>query len=746
MTCAFLRGLALPTAPRPQASRRARGVFECGLALALAACASAQPAPRGEISLVETAPVETTLDAADLRATHEVWLEMIGQASREIDLAHFYASNRSGTRLEQVVRALEQAAARGVRVRFLADEKFYATYPDTLDRLARAPGIEVRRLDLRPISGGVLHAKYMLVDGAQVYVGSANFDWRSLEHIQELGVRARSQPLAAAFARLFTFDWTLAGGGDPAAARAAAAALPDPPGAPLPVRWRRHVVRATPVFSPRGLLPDGLRWDRPALVSLLDGARRTARVQLLSYDPRGHAVDRAVRRAAARGVEVEVLLADWQARGRRLEELRRLDALDHVEVKLVSIPRAKSGFIPFARVVHAKYLVVDDARAWVGTSNWSADYFEKSRNAGFIVEGAPFATRLARFFVRTWTSVYAHDVEEDLVPDGPQRPAQEPDAARAPPAARDCRWPPPTRTVEVVKVVDGDTIHVRRNGRIEKLRLLSVDTEEKISPGRHSGLSPSKPQTRYGQRTAEWAKRFFAALAQDGGPPRVGLVFPPSGPRRDVYGRLLCHVVLPDGTDFNLLLVREGRSPYFNKYGNSRLCHEAFVKAQQEARAARRGIWSDEVNRTPPEGRTIARRPYARLLPWWNARAEAIERFRRRAATDPRHVAADDPVALRAAAARGEPMIVFGEIERFFEEEDGSLTVRMRSSSRREALRVVVPRAARPRIEPMLRLATAEFRQNFLYVTGRVTRGPRGFRMVTADPSAWRVADPSYPD
>src|SRR5678816_2321717 len=111
-----------------------------------------------------------------------VWLDMIGAARSSIDLGQFYASNQQPSRLEPVVRALEAAVARGVRVRFLAELGFVKTYPDTLERLARA-GAQVRHLDLKPTPGGILHAKYFIVDDREAFFGSQNFDYRSLEHI-----------------------------------------------------------------------------------------------------------------------------------------------------------------------------------------------------------------------------------------------------------------------------------------------------------------------------------------------------------------------------------------------------------------------------------------------------------------------------------------------------------------------------------------------------------------------------------
>jgi endonuclease YncB( thermonuclease family) len=288
--------------------------------------------------------------------------------------------------------------------------------------------------------------------------------------------------------------------------------------------------------------------------------------------------------------------------------------------------------------------------------------------------------------------------------------------------------------------VDGDTIHVLRDGEVAKLRLLSVDTEEKFMPGMQS--SASKPQTVYGEETMLWAIDFFEQFRGEDGKLRVGLRFPGNREEYDVYGRLLCHVLLEDGTDFNLLLVELGKSPYFNKYGNSRICHEEFVAAQARARRNLLGIWNPRTNEPAEEGAPSARRPYERLVPWWQARADAIEDFRRRAAAgDGRAVSAEDPEALGAALERGTEVEIFGTPDRFFDEDDGSLTVLFRTSDRRQALRVSIPAEARPAHEALeLEALTREYRQNYAYVRGVVTRGPRGFRVVSTDPGAWRRA------
>ncbi|QRK11699.1 hypothetical protein JQX13_17485 [Archangium violaceum] len=391
-------------------------LFPLVLSLACATPAPAVRAPTPEAAppdlvLVESSPVETTLDHPDIPDAKDVWPKMLEGATRTVDVAQFYLSNEPGSRLEPVVRALEAAADRGVKVRVLAEEKFYKTYPETLERLAKRPGIEMRRMDTAKSMGGVLHAKYFVVDGREAYLGSQNFDWRSLEHIQELGLRIRVPEVVRSLVDVFELDWALAAGGEkPQVATTAVSGS-------FPARVEGGSVRVTPALSPQGWLPDPATWDLPKLVRLIDGAKHSVRVQVLTYKAKGRDgstftdLEEALKRAAARGVTVELLVADWGKRKGTIEGLQALQAPPGLTVKMVTIPQWSGGFVPFARVVHAKYMVVDGERAWVGTSNWERDYFTQSRNVGVIVEGEAFARQLERFFADTWSSPYSEQVD-----------------------------------------------------------------------------------------------------------------------------------------------------------------------------------------------------------------------------------------------------------------------------------------------------------------------------------------------
>ncbi len=390
-------------------------------ALVLAACRGTAPAPApikappaasaspDAIELVESAPVETTLNHADVRDAADVWPEMIAAARATLDIAQFYVADAPGSRLNAVIAAIEAAADRGVRVRLLVEKAFRDKYPETLERLGKRAHVEVRVFDVHATMGGILHAKYFVVDGHAAFVGSQNFDWRALEHIQEIGVRLESATLAGQLDELFAADWDVAGGA-PIARYAKGHGVWDAASEGATVRTADGL-RVRLGASPRGFLPDDAAWDLPMLLDWIDRATATIDVQLLTYKPsmrngdEWRTLDDALRRAAARGVRVRLLVSHWGMRDPGLARLAK-DLAPPSSVRVITIPPAASGDIPFARVSHAKYAVFDGARAWVGTSNWEGDYVLASRNVSVLVEGASFAQRLDGVFGDGWESAY----------------------------------------------------------------------------------------------------------------------------------------------------------------------------------------------------------------------------------------------------------------------------------------------------------------------------------------------------
>lgn len=368
---------------------------------------------RGDIELVESVPVETILDMKALRNTPGVWQEMISNAKKSLDIETFYVSAKTGEPLDIILDGIKRAAARGVRVRIISEEKFRKTYPEPLTSLDKRKNIEVRFIDFGRIAGSVMHAKYFIVDGEQVFLGSQNFDWRALKHIHELGIRVRNKSLAKVFTKLFNGDWELAKENVVLEKLFTRSKYK----VPISLLLQDRSVPVVPVFSPPNFLPYENLWDEPRLVALIDNAKKEINIQLLTYSPTGRGrtyyevLDNALRRAAVRGVKVKLICSDWSKRHPTIDYLKSLSLVPNIEVKLSTIPEYSGGFIPYARVEHCKYLVVDGKRFWIGTSNWSKGYFHHGRNVGLIINDSTLGQILQTFFYNSWNSPYAYFID-----------------------------------------------------------------------------------------------------------------------------------------------------------------------------------------------------------------------------------------------------------------------------------------------------------------------------------------------
>jgi phosphatidylserine/phosphatidylglycerophosphate/cardiolipin synthase-like enzyme len=376
------------------------------LLLLLTACQGSFRAKEGKpIELIETWPVETPMDLPELADAEPTWLDMIDLAKERIDIGQFYVQTRSDTSLDRVLKALESAAKRGVKIRFLVDEAFVKRYPEdtgqTVARIATWPNTEVKVMKRWAAAGGVQHCKYFIVDGKEAFLGSQNFDWRALEHIVELGVRIRSKPLVATFLAVFEDDWTYAFESNMTSDFDRATFKP--------IEWQveGETQRAYLLVSPSPGKSLEELWDLPTIVRMIDEAEKTVQLTSMNYRPRFFSkepfttIQDALIRAAQRGVKVRVMGDDRN----RDTDWGALVA-GGVEAGEVKIPQHSSGAIPYARLTHAKFMVVDQSKAWIGTANIEGDYFFHGRNLTLVLEAPALARQLHGFFMHYWNSSY----------------------------------------------------------------------------------------------------------------------------------------------------------------------------------------------------------------------------------------------------------------------------------------------------------------------------------------------------
>jgi phosphatidylserine/phosphatidylglycerophosphate/cardiolipin synthase-like enzyme len=364
-----------------------------------------------DFEIVESVPVETNLDNPEVRDAREVWLEMFRSARKSIDIEQFYISPQQGEPLDDVIEAVIAAGNRGVSVRVIVDTRMYKTYPGIPDSLSHLKNIAMRDVDFGKLAGGVQHAKYFIVDGEQIFLGSQNFDWRALKHIHELGVRIRHKDAVQIYQDIFELDWKIAATNDPS--MAANLLVPKRYATPAWVIGSKgDTLKFSPTMSPKSLIFDSTLWDEQKIVELIDRATGDVWCQFLSYSLIGRdksrypVLDDALRRAAARGVTVKMIVSDWEKSAAAEKNVKELAGVRNIEVKFSAIPQWSGGYIPYARVEHCKFLVVDSSLCWVGTSNWEKSYFYNTRNVGVVVENNTIAGVLRKIFLKSWTGHY----------------------------------------------------------------------------------------------------------------------------------------------------------------------------------------------------------------------------------------------------------------------------------------------------------------------------------------------------
>ena len=163
-------------------------------------------------------------------------------------------------------------------------------------------------------------------------------------------------------------------------------------------------------------------------------------------------------------------------------------------------------------------------------------------------------------------------LDRDVV--SPRRSA--PSAARAPTFAADAaRYE--GRTFPVVKVVDGDTLHLDigdLGGATTKVRLLGIDAPEM---GTGTG-----DRMYFADEATACARRL--ALGQ-----RVTVYLDERAGSRDRYQRLLAYLELPDGRFLNEELLLQGCVYADRRFRHS--YYQKYLQLEAAAHSARHGLW-----------------------------------------------------------------------------------------------------------------------------------------------------------
>jgi len=339
--------------------------------------------------------------------------ELIRGAERELDLA-LYLWTRG--RLD-LAEELARAQRRGVRVRVILDERPGGEPQDPkVLRVLKEAGIEVRFAS--PLRFAHYHIKAMRADG-RLWISTGNWTRASFSNNREYSLVTGRDDWVAEFKKVFEADWG-----------ARALALDD-----ARLVWSPE--RVYSIFRPF--------WEGNAkrrVLALIANAEEDLLIEQNGLTDED--VFDALLEAMDRGVRVRVLGSASAKDSGYFGRMAKRLAEEGAQVRYLE-----------GQKVHAKAMLVDGKRAFLGSQNFTPTAFAANRELGAVLEGGRALARL--------------------------RAAMEADWARARPAVRPPRGPVPWyeagrylgRTIQV----EGRVTGIRDAGGVYRLLF---DPEERF--------------------------------------------------------------------------------------------------------------------------------------------------------------------------------------------------------------------------------------------------------------------------
>nr|XP_014023938.1 unnamed protein product [Salmo salar] len=398
---------------------------------------------QSRIILVESIPLYMKYDDNATFGTpvDKAWRDLLSMATYQVDVASFYwtltgddININSSTDLpgKNILEQFGALPSRNVSVRVVTSIPSVLTNSTDL-RVLREKGVQVRKVPFGRLTGGVLHSKFWIVDRKHIFLGSANMDWRSLTQVKELGVVIYNCfSLAEDLHKIFESYWVMGHHNS---------SIPNP----WPSKYDTAINKEHPLLlktdnvsskiyitaSPPSFCPASRTQDLDSILSVISGAQHYIDVAVMEYFPTTRfihpqrywpAIDDALKRAAfERNVKVRLLVSCGRdSDPAMLPFLQSLASLNYpaqrisIQVKLSIVPVGNQSEIPHSRVNHNKYMVTDKM-AYIGTSNWSADYFNTTAGVGLVVsQHAPhwawrtqaLQGQLRAVFDRDWQSQF----------------------------------------------------------------------------------------------------------------------------------------------------------------------------------------------------------------------------------------------------------------------------------------------------------------------------------------------------
>lgn len=312
--------------------------------------------------------------------------------SKQSVLVEFFILRDDATGSE-FFAALEQAAARGVKVHLLYDPIGSISLDDDVFGTLLAAGVQVAAF--HTTRGSIMkrfrlnyrnHRKIAVIDGTSAIIGGFNIgdEYRGKNFRgcgwRDTGLTVQG-PVVAAIEGTFFLDWCCATGSN-------LALLPSQPTvADASSTTPSEVFALSLATGPVG------GNDECGMLCLTAIEAALSRIIIATpYFVPDDAILRALRRAVIRGVEVTIMLPNvWDHFLVQLAALYYADCANRAGCRVV---RYKDGFM------HQKVTLVDDTIVIIGSSNWDERSFRLNFEHQLIVADAGFAKQVEVMLAR----------------------------------------------------------------------------------------------------------------------------------------------------------------------------------------------------------------------------------------------------------------------------------------------------------------------------------------------------------
>lgn len=287
-------------------------------------------------------------------AGYQVITNAIEQAEKSIWVEVYLLTEK------HVISALEEAAQNGKDVRVMLEGHPYGggvSPTQTIDRL-KAAGIQAKTSNPK---FALTHEKAIIIDGKTAYIMTLNLSASALggnssTKNREYGIIDTDKQDVQTIIDIFNADWNR-----------------------KDVQFNDDNLVVSPINS------------RASFLSLINSAQKTLIVE--AEEMQDQQVEQALINAAKRGVDVQVILPKPKSSDDRNQKGIDLISDSGVKVKLSS-----------KLYMHAKMMVADGEKAFVGSENISKASLDRNRELGILIADNDVLNTLQQTFEQDWSA------------------------------------------------------------------------------------------------------------------------------------------------------------------------------------------------------------------------------------------------------------------------------------------------------------------------------------------------------